>query len=78
MNYNFNIYRSRRMFNLNFSARDDEQAIAEATGLIQNFFDLRWVLWYCPNNGRKWRKAFKNDGKTARILPKKLVRTGPG
>jgi len=26
MHYNFNIYRGRKMFNLNFSARTDEQA----------------------------------------------------
>ena len=78
MNYNFNIYLGRRMFNLNFSARDDKHAIAEATELIQNFFDLRWVLWYCPNNGRKWRKGIENDGKAGRISSKKLVRTRPG
>src|SRR6266513_4736826 len=30
MHYNFNIYCGRKMFNLNFSARTDKQAIADA------------------------------------------------
>jgi len=30
----FNIYRGRKMFNLNFSARNDKQAIADATDLV--------------------------------------------
>jgi hypothetical protein len=63
MNYNFTIRRGRSSFNLNFSARDDKQAIAEAKGLIKNFADLRWVLWYCPPRGRKWRKGIENDAK---------------
>ena len=63
MNHNFNIYRGRRMFNLNFSARNDKQAVAKAKELIPNVSDLRWVLWYCPPHGRKWRKGIENDPK---------------
>jgi hypothetical protein len=65
MNYNFNVYRGRRIFNLNFSARNDKQAIAYATDLIPNFAKLRWVLWYCRNNGRKWRKGIENPAKSS-------------
>jgi hypothetical protein len=54
MNYNINVYRGRKMFNLNFSARTNKQAFAK----------LRWVLWYCPNNGRKWRKSIENLAKS--------------
>jgi hypothetical protein len=64
MNYNINVYRGRKMFNLNFSARTNKQAIANATDLIPNFAKLRWVLWYCPNNGRKWRKSIENLAKS--------------
>ena len=63
MNYNFNVYRGRRVFNLNFAARNDKQAIADAARLIPNFAKLRWVLWYCPDNGRKWRKGIENPAK---------------
>jgi hypothetical protein len=65
MNYNFNVYRRRKMFNLNFSARNDKQAVADATDLIPNFAKLRWVLWYCPNNGRKWRQGIENLAKSS-------------
>jgi hypothetical protein len=68
MHYNFNIYRGRKLFNLNFSARTDKQAIADATDLVPNFAELRWILWYCPPNGRKWRKGIEN-------LPKSPVAT---
>jgi hypothetical protein len=69
MHYNFNIYRGRKMFNLNFSAGNDKQAIAGATDLVPNFAKLRWILWYCPPNGRKWRKGIENLSK----LPKSSV-----
>jgi hypothetical protein len=60
MFYNFNVYRGRKIFNLNFAARNDKQAIAEASKLVPNFKNLRWVLWYCPPNGRKWREGLRN------------------
>jgi hypothetical protein len=60
MHYNFNIYRGRKMFNLNFSARTAKQAIADATDLVPNFAELRWILWYCPAKSRKWRKGIEN------------------
>jgi hypothetical protein len=60
MFYNFNIYRGRKIFNLNFAARNDKHAIAEASKLVLNFKKLRWVLWYCPPNGRKWREGLRN------------------
>jgi hypothetical protein len=67
VNYNFNVYRGRRIFNLNFSARNDKQAIADATNLIPNFAKLRWVLWYCPNKGRKWRRSIENLAKSSPV-----------
>jgi hypothetical protein len=65
MNYNFHVYRRRKVFNLNFSARNDKQAISDATGLVADFAKLRWVLWYCPNGGRKWRKGIENPIKAS-------------
>jgi hypothetical protein len=62
-------YRGRKMFNLNFSARNDKQAIAEATDLVPNFAELRWILWYCPPNGRKWRKGIENLPKSSVAAP---------
>jgi hypothetical protein len=69
MHYNFNIYRRRKMFNLNFSARTDKQAIADATDLVPNFAERRWQLWYCPPKGRKWRKGIENRPKSAVATP---------
>jgi hypothetical protein len=60
MYYNFNIYHGRKMFNLNFSARNEKQAIADATDLIPNFAKRRWILLYCPPSGRKWRRGTEN------------------
>jgi hypothetical protein len=69
MHYNFNIYRGRKMFNLNFSARHDKQAIVDATDLVPNFAELRWILWWCPPNGRKWRKGIENLPKSSFAAP---------
>jgi len=71
MHYNFNIYCGRKMFNLNFSARTDKQAIADATDLVPNFAELRWILCYCPPKRRKWRKGIKNLAKSSVAAPDK-------
>jgi hypothetical protein len=34
MYYNFNVYRGRKIFNLNLSARNSKQAIADAAALL--------------------------------------------
>jgi hypothetical protein len=60
MYYNFNVYRGRKVFNLNFSARNNKQAIADAKALLPNFSKLRWILWSCPPRGRKWRRGIEN------------------
>lgn len=67
--YNFNIYRGRKMFKLNFSPRTDKQAIADATDLVPNFAEFRWILWHCPPNGRKWRKGIENLPKSPVAAP---------
>ena len=60
MYFNVNVYRGRKMFNLNFEAGTAKQAIADAAKLIPDFKQLRWVLWSCPPRGRKWTKGPEN------------------
>jgi hypothetical protein len=60
MHYNFNVYHGRKVFNLNFSAKTDKLAIADATAMIPDFMQRRWVLWSCPPHGRKWTRGREN------------------
>jgi hypothetical protein len=60
MHYNFNVYVGRKMFNVNFAAKNRKQAIRDASKLIPDFAKLHWILWYCPPKGRKWRLGVEN------------------
>ena len=60
MHFNFNVYRGRKMFNLNFAAASHTRAIADASTLVPDFRQLHWVLWYCPPGGRKWKRGREN------------------
>jgi hypothetical protein len=57
MHYNFNIYRRRKMFNLNFTARTDKQAIAEATDLVPNFAEPSMDTLVLPTEGSQVPKG---------------------
>jgi hypothetical protein len=67
MHYNFNVYFGRKLFNLNYQAKDDEDAVAQASRLIPKFMDLRWVLWSCPGGDAEWERGIENPGAARRL-----------
>jgi hypothetical protein len=66
MYFNFNVYRGRKMFNLNFAAKNPTQAVADASKLVPKFMQLRWVLWSCEPGGRQWKRGRENFSQPSR------------
>jgi len=60
MFFNFNVYRGRRMFNLNFAAHHKREALKLAQEYIPNFMQLRWVLWSCRGGQADWKRTGEN------------------